>query len=179
MKNFLANIFSGQIAPQIAHQNAIRSELYQTRKKIEITDEEAKELEGLEDNDVEKLINSGKQLIQDYFDNLIIRKKETPQIEYYRRGVQRIFDMVESRYGFKLTNNDVLEIDLKLQDLSPRELATDYASIAEIYKEYGDLNGAYEMLTKAIETDTIDEEDSEKIFNIGIYLLSFCCILIS
>lgn len=35
MKNFLANIFSGQIAPQIAHQNAIRSELYQTRKTIE------------------------------------------------------------------------------------------------------------------------------------------------
>ena len=71
-----------------------------------------------EDNDVEKLINSGKQLIQDYFDNLIIRKKETPQIEYYRRGVQRIFDMVESRYGFKLTNNDVLEIAYYLEELN-------------------------------------------------------------
>ena len=34
-KNFLANIFGGQVAPQIARQNAIRSELYQTRKVIE------------------------------------------------------------------------------------------------------------------------------------------------
>ena len=34
-KNFLTNIFSGQVAPQIARQNAIRSELYQTRKVIE------------------------------------------------------------------------------------------------------------------------------------------------
>ncbi|MBR3099893.1 MAG: hypothetical protein IKH18_10090 [Clostridia bacterium] len=34
MKNFLANIFGGQVAPQIARQNAIRSELYQTQKVI-------------------------------------------------------------------------------------------------------------------------------------------------
>ena len=34
-KNFLANIIGGQVAPRIAHQNAIRSELYQTRKVIE------------------------------------------------------------------------------------------------------------------------------------------------
>ncbi len=35
MKNFLAHIFSGQVSPQIARQNLIRSELYQTRKTIE------------------------------------------------------------------------------------------------------------------------------------------------
>ncbi len=35
-KNFLANIFSGLIPQQIAHQNAIRSELYRTRTAIEI-----------------------------------------------------------------------------------------------------------------------------------------------
>ncbi len=35
MKNFLANIFGSQITQQAAHQNAIRSELYQARKVIE------------------------------------------------------------------------------------------------------------------------------------------------
>ena len=35
MKNFLANFFGGQVAPQIARQNAIRSELVQTRRMIE------------------------------------------------------------------------------------------------------------------------------------------------
>ena len=35
MKNFLANIFGGQVTPQVARQNAIRSELYQTRRVIE------------------------------------------------------------------------------------------------------------------------------------------------
>lgn len=68
---------------------------------------------------------------------------------------------------------DALEIDLNLPDLPPRELATDYASIAEIYKEYGDLKGAYEMLTKAIQTDVIDEEDSESIM-LYFYMATLC-----
>lgn len=68
---------------------------------------------------------------------------------------------------------DALEIDLNLPDLPPRELATDYASIAEIYKEYGDLNGAYEMLTKAIQTDVIDEEDSENTM-LYFYMATLC-----
>ena len=62
------------------------------------------------ERDIGKLVNTGKQIVQNYFDNLIFRKKETPQIEYYKRGVQRIFDMIESRYGIKLTNNDILAI---------------------------------------------------------------------
>ena len=70
------------------------------------------------DKNIEKLMDDGKQIIQNYFDNLIFRKKETPQIEYYKRGVQRIFDMVESRYGLKLTNNDILAIAYYLEELS-------------------------------------------------------------
>ena len=35
MRNFLVNIFGGQISQQGSHQNAIRSELYKTRKVIE------------------------------------------------------------------------------------------------------------------------------------------------
>ena len=68
---------------------------------------------------------------------------------------------------------DALEIDEKIPELPPRELATDYASIAEIYKEYGDLNGAYDMLTKAIQTDDIDEEDSENIM-LYFYMATLC-----
>ena len=35
MRNILASILGGLLSPQAAHQNAIRSELYQTRKEIE------------------------------------------------------------------------------------------------------------------------------------------------
>lgn len=69
------------------------------------------------ERDIGKLVNTGKQIVQNYFDNLIFRKKETPQIEYYKRGVQRIFDMIESRYGIKLTNNDILAIACYLEEL--------------------------------------------------------------
>lgn len=34
-RNIIATIFGSPLAPQIAHQNAIRDELYQTRKMIE------------------------------------------------------------------------------------------------------------------------------------------------
>lgn len=70
------------------------------------------------ERDIGKLVNTGKQIVQNYFDNLIFRKKETPQIEYYKRGVQRIFDMIESRYGIKLTNNDILAIACYLEELN-------------------------------------------------------------
>lgn len=70
------------------------------------------------ERDIGKLVNTGKKIVQNYFDNLIFRKKETPQIEYYKRGVQRIFDMIESRYGIKLTNNDILAIACYLEELN-------------------------------------------------------------
>ena len=70
------------------------------------------------ERDIGKLVNTDKQIVQNYFDNLIFRKKETPQIEYYKRGVQRIFDMIESRYGIKLTNNDILAIACYLEELN-------------------------------------------------------------
>lgn len=71
-----------------------------------------------------------------------------------------------------------LELDMTIPDLSPRELATDYASIAEIYQEYGDLSGAYEMLTKAIETEGFIEEDSESIM-LHYYMATLCSDFVS
>ena len=69
-----------------------------------------------------------KGYVQKYFDNLIFRKKELSQIDYYSRGVQHIFDLIESRYGLKITNNEILAIASYLD---------------EIHHEYHDLRSWY------------------------------------
>ena len=69
-----------------------------------------------------------KGYVQKYFDNLIFRKKESSQIDYYSRGVQHIFDLIESRYGLKITNNEILAISSYLD---------------EIHHEYHDLRSWY------------------------------------
>ena len=69
-----------------------------------------------------------KGYVQKYFDNLIFRKKESSQIDYYSRGVQHIFDLIESRYGLKITNNEILAIASYLD---------------EIHHEYHDLRSWY------------------------------------
>lgn len=71
-----------------------------------------------------------------------------------------------------------LEIDLKIKDLPPRELATDYSSIAIVYQMYGDLFGAYDMLQKAIEIDPKDDMDSETIMNYN-YKATICTDLVA
>ncbi len=69
-----------------------------------------------------------KGYVQKYFDNLIFRKKESGQIDYYSRGVQHIFDLIESRYGLKISNNEILAIASYLD---------------EIHREYHDLRSWY------------------------------------
>lgn len=73
---------------------------------------------------------------------------------------------------------DALEIDLKIKDLPPDELSTDYSSIAAVYQMCGDLSSAYEMLKKAIETDEKTELDSERMMNY-YYLATLCTDFIS
>ena len=73
---------------------------------------------------------------------------------------------------------EALEIDLKIKDLPPRELSTDYSSIAAVYQMCGDLSSAYEMLKKAIETDEKTELDSERMMNY-YYLATLCTDLVS
>lgn len=82
-----------------------------------------------------------KGLVQKYFDNLIFRKKESSQIDYYSRGVQHIFDLIESRYGLKITNNEILAIASYLD---------------EIHHEYHDLRSWYLK----------DEEDCEDLYQL-------------
>lgn len=68
---------------------------------------------------------------------------------------------------------NALETDLTIPGLPPRELSTDYSSIAVVYQMFGDLPSAYEMLKKAIELDERDEEDSESIMN-DYYMAMIC-----
>lgn len=70
------------------------------------------------DHDLYNLMEKGKKTVERYFDHLIFRKKETPQIQYYKRGVQHIFDLVENHYGLKITNNEILAIASYLDEIS-------------------------------------------------------------
>ena len=66
-----------------------------------------------------------------------------------------------------------LEIDLQIENLPETEISTDYSSIASVYQMFGDLNGAYEMIKKAMELDSRSEENSETIMN--YYFLAEIC----
>ena len=64
-----------------------------------------------------RFMKAEKNYVQKYFDNLIFRKKESSQIDYYNRGIQHIFDLIESRYGLKITNNETLAIASFLDEI--------------------------------------------------------------
>lgn len=68
---------------------------------------------------------------------------------------------------------DALELDLSIPNIPPRELSTDYSSIATIFQVHGDLPTAYEMMQKAISVEEIDDEDSESIMNY-YYMATIC-----
>lgn len=65
------------------------------------------------------------------------------------------------------------ELDEGIGDRFPRELATDYSSLAAAYQQMGDLHKAYEMLIRAMETDPDSETDSESIM-LFQYMGSLC-----
>lgn len=67
-----------------------------------------------------------------------------------------------------LSGRCALKIDQSIPNLPRRELSTDYSSIAVIYQAMGELTKAYKMLTKAIEIDEKDENDSEFIMNLWV-----------
>lgn len=67
---------------------------------------------------LEELMKKGKAMIQQSFDRIIYQNKETSQQEYYQRGVQHIFELIESRYGVKISNNDVILIACYLEEVN-------------------------------------------------------------
>lgn len=72
-----------------------------------------------------------KGYVQNYFDNLIFRRKESRQIAYYKRGVQHTFDLIQSRYGLIISNNDALAIAFYLD-----EIYHDYHDIRSWFLKY-------------------------------------------
>lgn len=83
-----------------------------------------------------------KGIVQRYFDNLIFRKKESSQIDYYSRGVRHIFNLIESRYGLKITNNEILAIASYLD-----EIHHEYHDLRSWYLKYEeDCDDLYQLL---------------------------------
>ncbi|MDD7280438.1 sigma 54-interacting transcriptional regulator [Floccifex sp.] len=101
--------------------------IYHHEKEIiQLSDELIYWFNELKNNKIslDEMMSEGKKTVERYFDNLVLRKHITPQIEYYKRGVQYVFDLVANRYGVKITNNDILAISCYLD-----ELANDYHEV--------------------------------------------------
>lgn len=54
--------------------------------------------------------------LQDYFDHVFFKQFQEKEREFYQKGIKSIFDIIASRYGMKITNNDLLSISLYLHD---------------------------------------------------------------
>lgn len=154
--------------------------------------------------EIDKTLDSIEMLIRDYknYSELLSRIDRIPEAidaldtahEYMKQidpehKLGREWAYLWHQYGNIYYHNGVakealdyytmaLEIDLKIKDLPPRELATDYSSIAMVYQMYGDLFGAYEMLEKAIGIEPKDDEDSESIMHY-YYKATICTDLVS
>lgn len=104
-----------------------------------------------------------KDYVHNYFDNLIFRRKESRQIAYYKRGVQHTFDMIQSRYGLIISNNEALAIAFYLD---------------EIYHDYHDIRSWFlKNEEKCDELYQLLEEEFFRATNVSLeictYLKSF------
>ena len=88
---------------------------------------------------------------------MIFRKKESSQVDYYNRGIQHIFNLIESRYGLKITNNETLAIASFLD---------------EIHHEYHDLRSWF--LKHEEECDDLYQLLQEEFFRATNVSLEIC-----
>lgn len=72
----------------------------------------------------------------------------------------------------------VIEIEEKMDGVSPRELSTDYSSLGCLFLDMGLYEEAYDSIKKAIKLDADREEDAESIMSY-CYLASVCSELYS
>lgn len=54
--------------------------------------------------------------LQDYIDHVFFKNYDVKEKEFYQKGVKSIFEIIASRYGLKISNNDLLSISLYLHD---------------------------------------------------------------
>lgn len=55
-------------------------------------------------------LQSNKQAVRQYFDDILFVKQEVTKTNFYQNGVQHIFDLIADRYGLSIANNDLLAI---------------------------------------------------------------------
>ena len=66
--------------------------------------------------DVSVLMEKGKKIIGDYFDAVILKESKIEQ-SYYLKGIDHILNVVDDRYGFKVTNNERRAIAYYIQEV--------------------------------------------------------------
>ena len=64
----------------------------------------------------ETCLNHNKQAVRQYFDEVLFVKQNESTTDFYQNGVQHIFDLMASRYGLKVANNDLLAISYYLNN---------------------------------------------------------------
>ena len=62
----------------------------------------------LEYND--KFLIKASRLIDDYFEKIVFNKKDIMQSNYFLETVNKVLDMITSRYGFKISHNEVFAL---------------------------------------------------------------------
>lgn len=65
---------------------------------------------------VEECFHKLQTHIHDYFDHVFFKNFDAKEKDFYQNGVESIFDLISSRYGLKISNNDLLSISLYLHD---------------------------------------------------------------
>ncbi|MDO4467427.1 MAG: sigma 54-interacting transcriptional regulator [Bacillota bacterium] len=70
----------------------------------------------LNHKNVTLLMKNGKKIISDYFDSVILKDYEVNN-SYYLKGMDYILDIMDDRYGFKVTNNERIAIAYYIQEV--------------------------------------------------------------
>ncbi|NBK97557.1 MAG: PRD domain-containing protein [Erysipelotrichia bacterium] len=94
--------------------------IHKEKEIIQLNEALLKIYQDYRDNKINKeaTLHQQKQSIREYFDHVLFKKDEIKDQSFYQNGVQYIFDLIASRYGLKVQNNDLLAISAYLSDYS-------------------------------------------------------------
>lgn len=74
--------------------------------------------QGFEEGEFDKelCLSKFEQVVRDYFDDLLFKKSDQEEKDFYQNGVEHIFNLTAGRYGIKVSNNDLIAISNYLSD---------------------------------------------------------------
>ncbi len=107
----------------LLNDNDLRLNVFEDKEYIFIKDlkqqyDQKKEIIGLNNSilhcykdylihkDTSKLMVKGKEIVQDFFDSIILKENDGKENRYYLTGIDSILNIMDNRYGFKVTNNE-------------------------------------------------------------------------